>query len=388
MSPRSAAPALASPRLRCRSLGRTTLSSRATAAMLCTLIAAVLILVVAPPGAQAAPGPSSFRCLRPFSATGTFTNVAKAHPTQNCDYFYFSVEDAKAELKCASPSAATTAVSDEMSCNVTVRMSMRRASDVVPRLQRQVGTDKDYFTHEASTDSTTASPTRVGNTRASAVPFLTEDEDVWRYAVSLKAKGDSSIHYKGFNGGNGYSLCCAALEEADCAWMTPQKGDKDLDCDEDVDVRFAPQRGRVLRGCPLPFPAPRSAGDGVFGASAGARVLLTDLDEGEGSGVFHAVITKPLHRFVEGPWEVMVQMWRRRQHMPRVGREDSLSVPADHSIEAEVLGRIMVPFTLNLTELQKQGRITQMPSMALTVEDVADVAQAAGEKAADEAGDL
>ncbi|CAG9573543.1 conserved hypothetical protein [Leishmania major strain Friedlin] len=356
--------------------------------MLCTLIAAVLILVVAPPGAQAAASPSSFRCLRPFSASATFPNVAKAHPAQNCDYFYFSVEDAKAELKCASPSAVTTAVSDEMSCNVTVRVSMRRASDAVSHLQRQVGTDEDYFTHEASTVSTTTSPTRSGNTCPSAAPFVTEDEDVWRYAVSLKAKGDSSIHYKGFNGGNGYSLCCAALEEADCAWITPQKGDKDLDCDEDVDVGFASQRSRVLRGCPLPFPAPCSAGGGVFDAPAGARVLLTDLDEGESSGVFHAVITKPLHRIVEGPWEVMVQMWRRRQQMPRGGREDSFSVPADHSIEAEVLGRIMVPFTLNLTELQKQALITQIPSMALTAEDVAGVAQAAGENAADETGDL
>ncbi|CBZ26903.1 conserved hypothetical protein [Leishmania mexicana MHOM/GT/2001/U1103] len=357
--------------------------------MLYTLIAAVLIFAVASPGALAAARAPSFRCLRPFAATGTFPSVAKAHPTQNCDYFYFSVEDAKAELMCASPLASTTAVSDEMSCNVTVRVSMRRASDVASRLQRQVGTDKDYFTHETSTVSATASPTGGDNTRPSAAPFLTEDEDVWRYAVSLKAKGDSSIHYKGFNGGNGYSLCCAALEEADCAWMTPQKGDKDLDCDEDVDVGFASQRSRVLRGCPLPFPAPHSAGGGgIFGASADARVLLTDLDEGENSGVFHAVITKPLHRITEGPWEVMVQMWRRRQQMPSGDEEDFFSVPADHSVEAEVLGRIMVPFTLNLTELQQQGRITHVPGMARTVEGVANMVPAAGAKAGDEAGDL
>ncbi|KAG5506157.1 hypothetical protein GH5_05840 [Leishmania sp. Ghana 2012 LV757] len=384
------APALASRRLRGGPCSHIAISLRTTTVTLCILAIAVFNTVVVP-RAQAAATPAGFRCLRPFSATGTFSNVAKAHPSNNCDFFYFAVEDATAELKCASSSpAAAAAVSDETSCNVTVRWSMRRASDAAARLQRQVGADKDYFTREASTTLITTPPTRVRTLNPSAAPFVTEDADVWRYAVSLKAKGDSAINYKGFSNGDGYSLCCDALEEADCAWTTPQKGDNDRDCDEDVDDGFASQRSRMLRSCPLPFPAPCSAGDvgGDFGTSLGARVALTDLDEDESSGFFHGVITKPLHRIVEGPWEVIVQMWRRRQRTPPDGTDPSLSIPTDQTIETEVLGRIVVPFTLSLAQLQKQGRITQEPSMVLRVKDVAEVVQMAGDKAAGEAGDL
>ncbi|AIN98236.1 hypothetical protein LPMP_211580 [Leishmania panamensis] len=393
VAPLSAALALGSPGLRGGSFNHTTISSRATTATCRALLVAVLIFMVAPSGAQGAVMPASFRCLRPFSATDTFSNVAKAQLSQNCDYFYFTVEDAKAELKCASSSAAATVVSDDISCSVTVRWSMRRASDVTARLQRQVGTDKDYFVHDASTASTATLPTRTRNTHQSARVFLTEDDDVWRYTVSLKAKGDSSIHYKGFSKGNGYSLCCNALEEADCAWMTLEKGDNDLDCDEAIGSAFASQSTRTLRSCPLPLPALRCAAGDVdvdddCGAWAGAGVVLTDLDEDEDSGVFHGVLTKPLHRIVEGPWEVVVQLWRRRQWIPSNGAKASYTIPTDESVEAEVLGRIVVPFTLNVADLQGQGRITHVPSMALTVEDTAEVVMVADEKPAVEAGDL
>ncbi|GET88396.1 hypothetical protein, conserved [Leishmania tarentolae] len=385
VSPGHTAPGLRSPRLRGGALRYIRVSSQVTTGMFLALITGVLIAVLTSPGAEAAGGLANFRCLRPFSATGTFSSVAKAHPSQNCDFFYFTVEDAKAELKCASPSAATALQPESVSCNVTVRVAMRRASDVVVRLQQQIGTDKDYFTQEETTSTTRASPTHSDGRRPSAAPFLSDGEDVWRYAVSLRAKGDSSIHYKGFDGGNGYSLCCDALEEADCMWMAPQKGDTDLDCDEDVGVGLPLQQSRILRGCPLPFPA---ADSDAFGESRGARVLLTDLDEGDSSDIFHAAITKPLHRIVEGPWDMMVQMWRRRQQVPAKGSEDSFSVPVNHSSEADVLGRIMVPFVLNLTELQKQGRITHVPDMALTVESVEDVERVTSEKDVDTAEDL
>ncbi|KAG5480241.1 hypothetical protein CUR178_06297 [Leishmania enriettii] len=390
LSRATVAPALASRRLRSGPCSHIATSLRATTVTLCILAIAVFNTVVLP-RAQAAAAPADFRCLRPFSATGTFSKVAKAHPSHNCDFFYFAVEDAAAELKCTSSSPAdAAAVSSETFCNVTVRWSMRRASDAAARLRRQVGADKDYFTREASTTSTTTPPTRVRTSNTSAAPFVTEDADVWRYAVSLKAKMDSAINYKGFNNGDGYSLCCDALEEADCAWTTPQKGDNDRDCDEDIDDGFASQRSRMLRSCPLPFPVPSSTGDvgGDFGTSLGARVALTDLDEDESSGFFHGVITKPLHRIVEGPWEVIVQMWRRRQQTPPDGTDPFLSIPTDQTIETEVLGRIVVPFTLSLAQLQRQGRITQEPSMVLRVKDVAEVVQVAGEKASGEAGDL
>ncbi|KAG5479475.1 hypothetical protein LSCM1_04739 [Leishmania martiniquensis] len=384
----SGARPVSSPLRRGPSSGPSTISLRMTTLALVVLVVTVLHSFGAPPGVQASATRAHFRCLRPFSATGTFASVAKARPSQNCDLFYFTVEDAAAELKCASPSPATAvaaaAVAGETSCNVTVRWSMRRAPDAAARLQRQVGADKDYLMRGASTTSTTSTPAPAPSSNPSAAYLVTEDADVWRYAVSLKAKGDSTINYKGFHSGDGYSLCCDALEEADCVWMTPQRGDNDLACDEDIGDGPVPQHSRMLRSCPLPFPAPSGVG-AAFGASSGARVALTDLEDEERSGLFHGVVTKPLHRIVEGPWEVMVQMWRRRQRIPRDGAGPSSSILTDAAIEAEVLGRLVIPFTLNMAELQKNGRITQAPSMALTVEDVVEVA---GGEATGESEDL
>lgn len=346
------------------------------------------------------------------------TDLAKADPLHNCHYAYFTVRAAAAELQCATSASSPHAGGgddDDTTCNVTVRWSMRRVPHVAARLQRQIGTDADYFAEDAAGDSAgaAAQPARAASAAAPpSLPFVTEDDDTWRYAVSLKAKGDSTVQYKGFHGGDGYSLCCDALTEATCVWMTAQQGDNDLDCDEEVGEGAALRQSRVLRSCPLPHPAPRQSSpaytDG-FGSLPGARVELTDLDEEEmqedadggekedglSGGVFHGVITKPLHRLVEGPWEVVLQFWRRRQQQKRPGHTragKAGGIPTDEAVEAEVLGRLIVPFTLNLAELREEGRIAHVPSMALAVEgEIAEEAKNATDASAadaDAAADL
>ncbi|KAK7194926.1 hypothetical protein NESM_000414900 [Novymonas esmeraldas] len=347
--------------------------------------------------ADAAPV-TDFRCLRPFAAMDTFPSVAKATPAQNCDYFYFHVLGARAKVQCAAPHSASSP--DDVTCNVTVRWSMRRAPDVVARLRRQVGTDKDYFTVEQQQQQQQTRTTQ----RSSATGFITEDEDVWRYSLALRAKGDSTIHYKGFNNGDGYSLCCDALVEADCAWVAPQHGDNDLDCDEETVVgrrtldgspsplpvqQQQQQHSRLLRRCPLPFPDPSAdlGGDrGGGGGEDGARVALTDLDDDEddeddedkdgGVGVFHGVVVKPLHRLVDGPWEAVVELWRRRQRVSVAGAD-----PRDRSVEAEVLGRLVVPFTLDLASVRQHGRLPPVPSTALSVGGVGDSVEVSADDA-------
>ncbi|KAG5505788.1 hypothetical protein JKF63_05124 [Porcisia hertigi] len=382
----SAAPALTSVQLRRRLSNRLATLSQTAIAMLCSLVA-VLIVSGVLPGAQAAEGPATFRCLKPFSSMDSFQSVAKLPLSQNCDYVYFTVKDARAELSCVSPAAA--AVSSETTCNVTVRWSMQRASDVETLLKRQVGTDSDYFAQEANEGSAPTPPNSIHDKRSSPMSFLTEDEDVWRYAVSLKSKGHSTINYKGFNNGDGYSLCCDALEEAICVWAALHKGDNDMATDEHVDKRFLLQPRRTLWSCPLPFPTPHSAADGgSAGGDAGSRVELTDLDEEDNINVFHGVITKPLHRMVEGPWEVIIQMWRRRQRISPVGTGSSSPPSAGHSIESEQLGRIVIPFTVNVDALRRQGRIAHVPNVARSVENTGEVMNIADEQVIGEAADL
>ncbi|KPI84102.1 hypothetical protein ABL78_6839 [Leptomonas seymouri] len=363
--------------------------------------------------AAAVPSSNAFRCLRPFSAMDSFATVAKEDASQNCNFHYFTVTAASAELSCVTtadgiPSASLDArdgfKNDEAgasaSCNVTVRWTMQRAGNVVEMLQRQVGTDEDYFmrqTAESTASSATSSHPRTSPSQpdgaAAVAPFFTEDSDIWRYAISLRAKGDSTVQYKGFNNGGGYSMCCDCIAEGECAWLAAEQGDNDLAVDEEVNPSFSLHQHRMLWGCPLPFPeGPSTKGDedGGFGAFPGARVTLTDLDEdleaGKEKDCFRGQITKPLHRLVEGPWEVTVQMWRRRQ-LQSSSSTTPASVPMDSNIEAEVLGRVVVPFTLDFTQLEKEGRVTHVKSMALTVEDVTEVVPAPAPLTRDKAGD-
>lgn len=387
---------------------------------LCALTALVLLCVCAGTTSAAAhpqAEPSTFRCLRPFSAMNAFVDVAKAAAAQNCDFHYFTVTSASAAVRCAAEvgggggGSAAAAGSDATSCNVTLRWSMRRAADVVHRLQRQVGTDADYFTQNTNTNAAAGATTQKKSPRATASSppaapgggaFLTEDDDVWRYTLALRAKGDSTVHYKGYHDGDGYSMCCACLVEGDCVWMAAEQGDNDLAVDEEVATTFSLAQSRLLRGCPLPFATAAAAADadgsqdeddGAFGAgAAGAhlRVVLTDLDDvegvegdGENTGdVFHGEVTKPLHRIVEGPWEATVQMWRRRQ-LGGTSLDASASASDEGRgsvVEPELLGRVVVPFEVNLAKLRAEGRVTDVVSMALTVDD--------GGVAEDDHGDL
>jgi hypothetical protein len=373
-----------------------------------SIAAVLLVLCTAAAATAAAPQADGFRCLRPFAAMDSFVAVAKADTSHNCAFHYFTVTSASAELSCATAAGSDTSAAsasptnargeaarsvdsfnaDTTSCSVTVQWSMRRAGNVARLLQRQVGTDADYLTHNATSQRTRRPPAKQ---KPPVLPFLTEEEDVWRFNVALRAKGDSTVQYKGFNSGDGYSMCCDCIDEADCVWLSAEQGDNDLVADEVVDPDVSLPHRRILRGCPLPFPfvanlIDETEGDGDdAGAAAGtafgsARVTLTDLDDEEaegGGGVFHGRITKPLHRLVEGPWEATVQLWRRRVQLP-VELSSATDADADaasdnSNIEAEVLGRIVVPFTLDLAELAKEGRVRQVASMALMVEDVTEV---------------
>lgn len=398
--------------MRARPFSRTPVKSVLLACLYVAIASACIAVFTAAAVAAEAQSSSSFRCLRTFGVVDSFATVAKTDVSQNCNFHYFTVTDASAELSCittmsddalSSISAGAAPVKggrnkdqkkhdmlDEgaTSCNVTVRWSMRRADNVVQLLRRQVGTDADYFARNASETSTlsaAAAPPgeKERQQRMPAKSFLTEDDDVWRYALSLRAKGDSTVQYKGFLNGDGYSLCCDGITESECAWMAAEQGDNDMAADEEVNPSFALQQRRMLRGCPLPFPSAMPSEEksdyDAFGTAPGARVLLTDLDEkdaeeGSEEGVFHGKVLKPLHRLVEGPWDVTVQMWRRRQRLPRASSTGAAAsaVPADDSPEAEVLGRVVVPFRLNLAELQKEGRVQHVESMALTVEEVAE----------------
>lgn len=327
---------------------------------------------------------TQFRCQRPFSVMQTFGHVAKAAKETNCDFGFFTVQDAMTEVIC---SAKERADEDGLQCTVTARLTMQKSTDAESLFAERAGSAEDYFTRPSGNEKVRrAAPSKVKRGGGGGgLGMRTEKHDPWRYTVQLRAKNDSTVEYKGFDG-DGFSMCCHMISEGECPWMQAQLGDNDIEADE-----AAVKHTRLLRSCPLPLEEPggrrnggKSRGNAATAPTASTPRSATTQD------LFHGVVTKPLHRWVSGPWEVRVEMWRKRaayEVSTESSREESPPSSsakeegnAEEPADREVLGRVVIALDLDAEALWAGGHVALRAGNGLQVAQGGD----AGEEEDDE----
>lgn len=273
---------------------------------------------------------SLFHCQRPFAALASMSQLSKEQKRSNCDFTYFIVSKAGVVIDCEAPAPSSPA----LVCNVTARVTFSVPWDLQRRLAVQMGTVVDYVNvrRVPATQPPRYACKKQDTNGLDGDPLLAED-DAWRYSLNLRAKGNSTVSYKGFDG-EGYSVCCEGMQESHCAWETATRADGTT------------TSIMVLGDCPLPTIPQR-----------------TEEAESTVSREAHFVVHRPLHRFVEGPWVLQLQLWRRRPAYLPVGTtapvEDSNSEPTeDHR---ETLGRVNIPFHITASDLWASGHVRVVP---------------------------
>jgi hypothetical protein len=206
---------------------------------------------------------TAFRCFRPFGALSTFKPSAMKG-RENCIFEFMEIKSATAVPTCRGGETSA-----EAGCKVRVEVEALRIRKL-----------KDF-------------------------------SDSARYTLELRSVNDSTINYKGFDG-NGYSLCCAFIDDSRCEWV--EEADAHLP-HEDVSVA-KPKRQRLKpKECSV-FTAP------TFG----------EADQEQGSSpVIKGHVEKPLHTYSVGHWEAKLTFWR----------------------DQEIVGKLSIPFQLTQEDVQK-----------------------------------
>lgn len=299
-----------------------------------------------PPSAAASSIP--FRCRKPLSSSTAWKHSdGQQHP---CDFQFFQVSNALVTLQhysdrrqhsfhstavaaVESPLEPRDSVSEEAespSTTVTVELEMVTA--------QQIGL---LFRHRRGVEA--------GSTGDEGAP---EEEDPWRFSLSLLFRGASSsggpdspnvIHYRGFNR-NGYSMCCGLLvsreDGAYCSWRVEGEEERGA-AKSNGSTSLSPHRStRYLHGaneaprCPLPYSLSSSGIEGVEG--------VRDSDDRLGGVPFLGSITKPLPFDLKGKWEARIQFWRARSSASPSSDVQPSTMDDESSIE--MLGRVIIPF--------------------------------------------
>lgn len=263
--------------------------------MLIMVVALFSVAAAAPVGSRTRSRPS-FRCSRPFDVLDKFKfpTKFKNNKNENCKFRYMYISDATVNVSCGLDNSDD----GSGSCYATVRFSGERLT---------------------------------------ALPPGVEDA---RYTLELRAVNVSTVNYKGFDH-NGYSVCCALLDEAHCEWSNDSDGDPPkptsaavgeaeqnsqsanttVDNEPDPTVT-ATHRKRVLRSiaCPLyASEAVPAAGNTATDPKAAAVVSLS------GS------VRRPLHTLASKTWEARLIFYLR----------------------GEVVGRLSIPFQVTEADLAK-----------------------------------
>lgn len=314
---------------------------------------------------------SHFRCQRPLSAMSAFSDVAKTPKELNCDFGYFSVLDASVGLLCEEGEEEARGDGDGAgpTCNASLRVRFRRHADAAQRFVAHTGTSEDLF---AVADCNASSAVKAqAATEPESDAWVYRKSDPWRFSVKLRSTTHAStVHYKG---DNGYSMCCDALEGASCAWENATAVDRQDTEGGEAETEALPPLRQVIERCPLPLAGQRE-GEVML------QPLTAEDDDGE---VFTAVITKPLHRLYEGKWEMHMDMWRQRAVFT--------SGDGAQGAEGEQLGRIILPFELNLQQLRAGGfMVKRRPTKSggESAEEVMMMVPASVEEEHDREGDL
>ncbi|CCW70355.1 unnamed protein product [Phytomonas sp. Hart1] len=270
-----------------------------------------------------------FRCQRPFSTMSSLKRIGDSEAHGNCDFHYFQIENASTRVHCeilTPPQSSGERVEEPLTCNVEFNIVARLAKDASERFEQSVGNLKRY-----PVMATSASAAQTG---------LLDSEDPWRYTFELRStlERGTAITYKGYNS-QGYSLCCSAIQEAKCEWVYREEDGLSVDSTESLDDVANEQitAQQVLSDCSLPLPD--------FGGGNGSTLSSTysPLE----CGVFHIKVTRTLHRYILGPWEARLELWRQRASFAAEGKERDRT---PSGIDPEVLGRVIVPFELPKVE--------------------------------------
>lgn len=225
-----------------------------------------------------------FRCFRPFSALDKFA-PSSMHRRDNCEFDYVQVERAHVDVDCEGRSANKDSDGNG-TCYAVLDITFRT-------------TDRSILDHKLPQDEHI--DVQSGRVRPHYHPY---------YTVELHALNHSRITYKGFDG-VGYDLCCDFLNRsaAQCTWgATPDdahpQGNR-VDGAAAEEAPLNPPKRQVLSYC-----------------------AVTDEMTPAGS-VVSGSLRKPLHRLIEGDWELKFTL--RRGH--------------------ETVGRLTVPFKVRAEDI-------------------------------------
>ncbi|RNF08491.1 hypothetical protein TraAM80_02717 [Trypanosoma rangeli] len=228
-----------------------------------------------------------FRCMRPFGSLPRFS-PANMDAAENCKFGLLRVINATARTRCvrddAARGASTASNNDKMppTCSVTLNVTF------------QAEGNEAY--HAVGVSSVAGHEEAFGG-------------EAYRFSLRLRAFNDSVVEYKGFDQ-NGYSMCCNFIQSAECSW------------DEE----------RKSSGTPHYSASPQEDNGGnAPDASRRREAMVVSCpihSQVVPGGVFHGVITKPLHRLVVTEWEARLEFWRGQRQ------------------ERVMLGRVLLPFRL------------------------------------------
>ncbi|CCW62944.1 unnamed protein product [Phytomonas sp. EM1] len=290
-----------------------------------------------------------FHCQRSFSAMSSFRSFGGREAQKNCDFYYFEIENASAKVQCEVPNtqqSSEAGLEMPLNCSIELNIVAELAKDVSERFAHRVGSVAHYADMNSSPSAMRA--------------VLLDSDDPWRYSFELRSTlgRGTAINYKGYNG-QGYSLCCSAIPEAKCEWVHEEEGDLSFGANESLGEMKEERQATaqlVLSECPLPLPTPRGE----------SHPNSSPVDSPPGREFFYIRVSRPLHRFVPGPWEARLMLWRQRMSFAAgaKGKDGTLS-----TADPEVLGRVIVPFELpeaGTSEIKDDKHQPLLPVVALT----------------------
>ncbi|KAH9597695.1 hypothetical protein LSM04_007688 [Trypanosoma melophagium] len=241
-----------------------------------------------------------FRCMRPFASLPRFS-PSVMNAAENCKFGPFRIVNASAVPNCTrvgSPPIMRTSDGQSSQGEHNDKMLLPGCNAVIRIVLKME--DENGFKSSQSKD-------------------LVEN-DIYRFALHLRAFNDSVVHYKGFDQ-NGYSMCCDLLQEAECVWkkngnFSQSKGQENssenTSTSEKIEAKIETatiQRELVVVSCPL---------------------YNNKISQG---GIFHGSLIKPLHRLAVTGWEARLEFWRGVKN------------------EKEILGRLLLPFRLTENDI-------------------------------------
>lgn len=300
---------------------------------------------------------ASFRCQKPLASlakenAGLKAKSLEAIKSNNCDFSYFSIQNASVSVLC-EPSDEKIAESSvdtpaDVTCRATVALDMNLSPEFSLLLQHQQQ----------------GSAVRQGD--------VDEHRDIWRYSLALFHTAEKGgVHYKGYQQ-NGYSVCCDLLRQPGS--FSVSRNDPASFCTWRLADEAREFDQRVLSpDCPAP------------------QVPLTNAEKKarEGSSQhFSGVITKPLPFYVGGEWLAKVQLWRTREgaldraaskweeEVEMVNEESSSKTMrfTEDEENVEWLGRVVIPFQVDEEDLAlAKGRGASSGQSAVTATQETDL---------------